>query len=123
MTVWSADDIAKVAAAGVKIEWRDLIHAMRPSPEPSPPEEVHAYESPQNLTKMILERLRMPSRRGKGQWDLHEFPTSYFHACSIDDNRVAVFVVANGVAQILEDEWNIFPSDALITQIRLLENK
>jgi len=34
---------------------------------------------------------------------------------------VFVFVVNNGQAQVLEDGWDLFPSDTLITKLRLLQ--
>lgn len=39
------------------------------------------------------------------------------------DDKVFVFVVVDGQAVTLEDGWDLFPSDALITQLRLLEKK
>lgn len=37
-----------------------------------------------------------------------------------ENETVFVFIVAGGVAQIMEDDANMFPSDALITKLRLL---
>jgi hypothetical protein len=44
-----------------------------------------------------------------------------FLAAHIARDRVHVFVVTNnGEAAHIEDEWNMVPSDALITKLRLI---
>jgi hypothetical protein len=55
---------------------------------------------------------------------LRSAPGSFFdhwHAYKAKDDKVVVLVVNNGAHVVLEDEWPLFPSDALITQLRLLE--
>jgi hypothetical protein len=36
-------------------------------------------------------------------------------------DRVFTLVIQDGHAQIIEDEWGLFPSDGFITKLRLLE--
>lgn len=45
-----------------------------------------------------------------------EFISSY----RVSPERVAVFVCNNGAYVVLEDDANLFPSDSLITQLRML---
>ena len=46
-----------------------------------------------------------------------DFISSY----RISPERVAVFVCNNGAYVVLEDDANMFPSDALITQLRMIQ--
>jgi hypothetical protein len=39
----------------------------------------------------------------------------------INEEQVAVFIVVSGRALIIHDDANLFPSDTLVTQLRLLE--
>jgi hypothetical protein len=41
--------------------------------------------------------------------------------CKVTEEKAAVFIVTGGKAITIEDDLNLFPSDALITQLRLLE--
>ena len=47
-------------------------------------------------------------------------PFRHLHACYLDDENVAVVVVVNGKLVTIEDTAAMFPSDALISQLRLL---
>ena len=47
-------------------------------------------------------------------------PFKHLHACYLDDENVAVVVVVNGKLVTIEDTAAMFPSDALISQLRLL---
>lgn len=51
--------------------------------------------------------------------------TCPFEHCSSHraGNEAVVFVINNGTPVMLHDDLNLFPSDALITQIRLLADK
>jgi hypothetical protein len=68
--------------------------------------------SPMALGKMIDMRLRTPP--GK-----YLFEFMMCHKAK-DDNKVVVFLYHNKQATHLEDDWNLFPSDTLITQLRLM---
>ncbi len=69
--------------------------------------------SSDSLTTMISMRLR--SRR--------EDFFDHWHAHKIGDERVVLFIVHKGQEVVLSDPWPLFPSDTLITQLRLLEGK
>ncbi len=47
----------------------------------------------------------------------------HWHAHKIGDERVVLFIVHKGQEVVLSDPWPLFPSDTLITQLRLLEGK
>lgn len=71
-----------------------------------------AIPSPAELAAMIDMRLRTP----KGQ-----FRFQFMMPFKVpNEDRVVVFIVQNGQVTHLEDDWNLFPSDTLITQLRLL---
>lgn len=42
------------------------------------------------------------------------------HCTRIADDKMAVFVVVDGKYAVLEDDANLFPSDTLVTALRLL---
>lgn len=44
----------------------------------------------------------------------------FIEAACLNEDRMAVFVVTNGKHVTLEDDAHLFPSDTLITQLRLL---
>jgi hypothetical protein len=66
-------------------------------------------DDPIELLGMLASRLR-----GK-------FRFSHVHCQLLDPERVAVFLIANNQAVTIEDNYDLFPSDALITKLRLLD--
>jgi hypothetical protein len=71
------------------------------------------YESPDSLVRQILIRLKAQYDNG------HAICFQHIAAFKAGD-RVLVFVVANGLPVTLEDEFELFPSDGLVTKLRLL---
>jgi hypothetical protein len=68
--------------------------------------------SEQYLFSMLASRLR---------WD--DYNTAPFRRvvpCRVTDDKVVVFVVTKGEALLVEDDAHMYPSDALVTQLRLL---
>jgi len=63
------------------------------------------------LEKMISMRLRSARESFFQHWHCHK----------INDEKVVILVINNGTHVVLEDPWPLFPSDTLITQLRLLE--
>ena len=41
-------------------------------------------------------------------------------AHKVEDKKVFVFIVHKGEPVVLEDEWLMYPSDALVTKLRLI---
>jgi hypothetical protein len=77
-----------------------------------------SIRSPRAMTlpAMIATRLHL----GPGDKLPFEFIEAHRSRCG---EKVFVFVVAGDKAVTLEDEWPLFPSDTLITSLRLLEKK
>lgn len=76
-------------------------------------EEANASYSPM---KMVAMRMR---------WANEYFPPKPFdhvHAVRVEE-EVFVFAVVRGEALTIREQWPLFPSDALVTQLRLLEEK
>jgi hypothetical protein len=49
----------------------------------------------------------------------------YFEHCEprkLNEEKAVVFVIHSGKALAIEDDLNLFPSDALVTQLRLLQD-
>lgn len=69
------------------------------------------FQSHSALLKAIRMRMRAPDGVALGVDDMH---------CFKSGDVVFVFVVAAGEATIIKDEWPLFPSDQLITQLRLI---
>ncbi len=75
---------------------------------------------PPKPPKFSETRLRsmLDSRMG---WDAGErCPFKSVLAVKISDEQAAVFVAFSGDAVVLKDDLNLFPSDTLITQLRLI---
>jgi len=68
--------------------------------------------SSHSLVGMIGMRLRIPENYVSG--------FDALHAHQVSPDKVIVFVIANGQPVTIEDDGGLFPSDALITQLRIL---
>lgn len=72
-------------------------------------------ESTPALMRMIAMRMR---------WDAGYIPKYGYITAIKNQDRVIVLIVNDDSEPVtLKDEWGIFPSDALIASLRLLENK
>jgi hypothetical protein len=69
---------------------------------------------PQHLHKMLVSRMG---------WDLQVCPFKVLHTHKLNDQTAVVFVIHQGKALVIEDDLNLYPSDALVTQLRLLGDK
>lgn len=47
-------------------------------------------------------------------------PFQHIHAYKVDETKAIVLVVQDKQHVVIEDEWALFPSDKLVTQLRLL---
>jgi hypothetical protein len=83
---------------------------------PIPPSQYviadHLRRQPYSLVDMIFMRLYRDEQDTPAPFD-------FINAYLITPERVVVFLVVNGEPQMLED-GALFPSDTLITQLRLL---
>jgi hypothetical protein len=79
------------------------------SPQPTPaPTTKHTLSS--ELEKMVSMRLRSARSSFFDHWHMHKY-----------GDKVFVVIFNDGQCVHIEDTWPLFPSDALITQLRLLE--
>ena len=103
-------DLVELAKAGVKIEWYEARQILDDQGLLDYP------DSPKALRRALFQRLR---------WSPYEPSTVQALWCHrIARDKVATFVVTRaGEVLIIEDDYSLFPSDALITQIRLIEHK
>lgn len=57
-------------------------------------------------------------------WNVDQTGQYYFEYCEprkLNEDKAVVFVIHDGKALAVEDDLNLFPSDALVTQLRLLQ--
>lgn len=108
---------------GMNIDWSDVIGtaSIRPSGPAMRPQftwraEPDLATQQWSLKQMIGMRLRL-NNGDKSPFDFLECHKTL-------QDKVLVFVVAVGGDSVtLEDDWKLFPSDALITQLILLKEK
>lgn len=81
----------------------------------APPKKRERPSDPSSLGEMIAMRLHLDEGSA--------MPFEHLHAFKLKSDKVAVCVAVDGQAQIIEDDWALFPSDTLITKLRLLEQK
>jgi hypothetical protein len=114
------DEVAKMAAAGVKITWDDIQHRLEnkmvKSPDPVEGSDEHLLEALHG--RYFRGRVAGPGER----FNYSEPKFSFIAAHKLNNEKVAVFVVRKGEPVTIIDDWALYPSDALLTQLRLLEN-
>ena len=93
--------------------WSDYISRARKFKPVTPPSNYSVYETPAGLLRAIAQRLRVPEGEMVGGFEM-----IYAHKSG---EKVFVFVVDDGKAVTLEDDWTLFPSDRLVTQLRMLK--
>ena len=71
-------------------------------------------DSHPSFEQMIAMRLHVP----QGGMIPFDYLRCHRHR---DNQRVSVFVVVDDKSLIIEDQWDLFPSDTLITQLRILK--
>jgi hypothetical protein len=74
-------------------------------------DEWGGIDSSNGLLRMLAMRLRL----GDGQM----FPFEFIMPCRTKE-KVVIFLIINGEPTHVEDDWNMYPSDTLITKLRLI---
>lgn len=105
----------------MNIDWSDVIggttsikHSgptIRPTWQAQPNQATQQW----SLKQMIGMRLRLNNG--------DQSPFDFLECHKTLQDKVLVFVVVGGDSVTLEDDWKLFPSDALITQLILLKEK
>lgn len=75
-----------------------------------------SYERTQ-FERMIYMRLQAGKGRANPAAGIFDFLAVH----KLTDEKMAVFVCNNGDYAVIEDDANMFPSDALITQLRMVQ--
>lgn len=75
-------------------------------------DETGYTNAPTQLLRMLAMRLRVAAGA--------LMPFDFIQAHAINNERVVLFIVHKDTPMMLEDDGNLFPSDALITKLRLL---
>lgn len=94
------------------------LHGPAPTPYQEPPTPYHKLpdrydiDSENARLEMIAMRLRIP----QGQ----KWPFDYVNT-AVGNEKIFVFIVQDDQPVILEDSKALFPSDVLITQLRLIQ--
>lgn len=114
-------DIIKLAAAGVKIEFKDIANQIMPDPvQPQTAEPSDGLRDYHNrlLVRPIVDRWRMANQ--KRDMEGHAFP--FLLSAQQYKEKVYVFVgTGNSEPCILTDEAHLYPSDALMAKLHLLQ--
>lgn len=124
--VLSVDDIAKLAGAGIKMGLEDIVKYL---PPPEPPQKAPGWFNQNRLLQPLIERWRNGQRQQPNndflmdrELEATHFP---FHLSAwCENDLVYLFVAGHGVAPcIIEDEQYVFPSDALMVKLRILDKQ
>ena len=120
VAVLSVSDVERLAKAGVKMDWAEIKYQVR-SDQP----QRHKLYDCEPMLRPLIERLRMRSNIKNAN---EAFPGDYavvpFNLLSVSVNheKVYVFVAPHGQPPvILEDDVNLYPSDALMAKLHLMD--
>lgn len=118
-------DAVKLATAGVKLDFEQLRHHLVPDPPPAEEEgKIQAWWDTAP-TRALIARISMNARTHGYQLDQYVVdPIKMFLSllASQHGDMVHVFVHYRGCEpQIMKDPLHLFPSDALMAQLHLLE--
>lgn len=121
----TVSDVIKLAAGGVAIKFEDI--GARLVPDPEPPSKIHRWWDTAPAEAMVA-RLTMHMRAtATDNLNMGSMPLDPAHmynglmARAFGD-AVYVFVCHRGAEpQIIKDPLHMFPSDALMAQLHLLE--
>jgi hypothetical protein len=64
---------------------------------------------------------RIRQRAEEAMWRKNALDMAAKYSPPNADEKAVVFVITDGKAMCIEDDLNLFPSDTLITQLRLLQ--
>jgi hypothetical protein len=97
--------------------WPNPVQAtQQPAPYPWGVAQTYSKHTPDNM------RAALAIRMG---WNVNQTGMKYFEHCEprkLNEEKAVVFVIHSGKALAIEDDLNLFPSDALVTQLRLLQD-
>lgn len=101
-------------AGGIPLKKGPPIMSSAPGSKTPPPDRF----TPERMTRMLA------SRMGWGNDYTNEpgppSPFRAFTTAQLSEGQAVVFVIHNEQAIVIHDDLNLFPSDALVTQLRIL---
>lgn len=121
----SIDDITKLAAAGIKIDWNDVRHRIKPNdkePEPSDSLGHHDKHLIRPLVQRWVNTETATAKRDYGRYEgmVRAFPFENLSA-AVHGDKVYLFAHIEGTPPVvLEDEKHIYPSDGLMARLHLM---
>lgn len=111
MDKWDIGGLQKISHPTNINTFRDLWHLYEEHHREIS-EMARAGHTNHDLLGMLKMRLRIPSNKS--------LPFQFINAFEIDKEHVAVFIVHNNTPAMFTDEGGLYPSDKLVTQLRLL---
>ena len=120
VAVLSVSDVERLAKAGVKMDWAEIKYQVRPDQ----PQRFKLYDC-EPMLRPLIERLAMRSNIKHANdlliGDYAEVPFNLL-SVSVNQEKVYVFVAPHDQPPvILEDDVNLYPSDALMAKLVLME--
>lgn len=122
----TVDDIVKLAAAGIKME---LAEVMQHLASPEPPQREPGWFNQNRLLQPLIERWRNGMRTNDANdyqmdRDIEGIGFPFHLSAWCANELVYLFVGGPGLTPcIIEDEQYMFPSDALMVKLHLLDNQ
>ena len=121
--VLSVSDVERLAKAGVKMEWSEIKNQVRPDLKPSPAE-ASMFDC-SKLLRPLVARLKQAYDNASRNSIAVPFEDSLgpdFLSAAAHGDKVYVFVASrHGPPIILEDESHLYPSDALMAKLHLMD--
>ncbi len=120
--VLSVSDVERLAKAGVAMKWEEIRHQVRPD---LVPDKTGMFDCSQ-LLRPLVARLRLAHLNRARDNIAHAFSADgtmpYFLSAVSHGDKVYVFVAPNDKPPvILEDDANLYPSDALMAKLFLMD--
>jgi hypothetical protein len=123
--ILSVSDVERLAKAGVKMEWAEMRHQVRPDPVP---DKTGMFDCTP-LLRPLVARIRQQaiSQSTKDHFlspepDVRMIQAASFMSAVAHGEKVYVFVAHdNQPPVILEDDIHLYPSDALMAKLHLMD--
>lgn len=115
----SISDVERLAKAGVAIQFSEIANRIVSDPPPSPP--ANLFPAEDNWTEVLLERYRRNLRARSKSYESVMYPFRFFATEHGDKVHVYVAPTDGRDPVVLVDDKAIFPSDALMSSIYLME--
>jgi len=109
----SVSDVERLAKAGVQIKLEDVINQLIPDPVVMPP--AHT------LADLIYSRMKQSMQAKYPDNDVFAWHRPELHATIFKDKAYVFVTTGKSEPLVIEDDAHIFPSDALMAKLHLLQ--